>query len=220
MLVELHAMLATMDKREAEVLQRCAPANDGSPTRRERELLLSAREHYRKGLRHDRANHWLSTQYLFLSAILKKNSANDLQEWFTVARFSAREEAREGTPSQRAWAYASLIELCLLKQILGLTQHVAPDPPSDDAIECAEAMIQLVGMGAFEVHSMRNQLRRYGLWASLRDAAPNGFIKAVLHVLEPIDYPDVEPRTATESVPPPDERGFETRSGSAPYGDR
>jgi hypothetical protein len=39
-------------------------------------------------------------------------------------------------------------------------------------------------------------------------------------VLEPSGYPDAEPKTPTESVPPPDERDFETRSGSAPYGDR
>jgi hypothetical protein len=204
MLVELYGMLATMDKREAEVLQRCADReNDRNPTRKARELLLSAQQHYKKGLRHDRANHWHATQYLFLGAILGQKGSRSVGEWMAVARFSAREETREGTPSQRAWAYASLLELAVLAVILGTEPKADPAERLNKAQEDADAMLALVGMRSFEVYSTLRQFERYSLWQGLRNADAQALIRAIVTVLSaegeplrsdvPVDAPVVAP---------------------------
>jgi hypothetical protein len=184
MLIELYSMLATMDKREAEVLQRQADREkDRNPTRKARELLLSAQQHYKKGLRHDRANHWQATQYLFLCAILGQKSGKSVADWMTLARFSAREETREGTPSQRAWAYASLLELAVLGIILGTDAAAHPAERLDRAREDADAMLALVSMRSFEVYSTLRQFERYALWSGLQHPEAQRLIGEIVSVL-------------------------------------
>jgi hypothetical protein len=211
MLVELYGMLATMDKREAEVLQRCADREkDKNPTRKARELLLSAQQHYKKGLRHDRANHWHATQYLFLSAILGQKGSRSVCEWMTVARFSAREETRDGTPSERAWAFASLLELAVLGIILGTEPGESRAERVNRAREDAEAMLALVGMRSFEVYSTLRQFDRYTLWSGLQDAEAQALIGEIVAVLAaegeplPVEAPSFAPpeNDISDSSPP------------------
>jgi hypothetical protein len=216
MLVELYGMLATMDKREAEVLQRCADREkDRNPTRKARELLLSAQQHYKKGLRHDRANHWLATQYLFLCAILGQKGSRSVADWMTLARFSAREETREGTPSQRAWAYASLLELAVLGLILGIDAAADAEDRLNKAREDADAMLALVGMRSFEVYSTLRQFERYALWSGLqRPDAAQRVIEEIRTVLAaegeldrskaPVGAPSLSPpqNDVSDSSPP------------------
>jgi hypothetical protein len=183
MLIELYGMLATMDKREAEVMQRCADEKDRNPTRKARELLLSAQQHYKKGLRYDRANHWHATQYLFLCAILGQKGSKSVADWMTVARFSAREETRDGSPSQRAWAYASLLELRVLGIILGTDSAADAVERLTKAREDADAMLALVGMRSFEVYSTLRQFDRYTLWSGLQHPDAEPVIAAIVAVL-------------------------------------
>lgn len=184
MLIELYGMLATMDKREAEVLQRQADREkDRNPTRKARELLLSAQQHYKKGLRHDRANHWHATQYLFLCAILGQKGTKSVADWMTLARFSAREETRDGTPSQRAWAYASLLELAVLGVILGTDAGADTEQRLNRAREDADAMLALVSMRSFEVYSTIRQFERYALWSGLQHPEAQRLIHAIFSVL-------------------------------------
>jgi hypothetical protein len=199
MLIELYGMLATMDKREAEVLQRQADREkDRNPTRKARELLLSAQQHYKKGLRHDRANHWQATQYLFLCGILGQKGKS-IGDWMTLARFSAREETRDGTPSQRAWAYASLLELAVLGIILGTDADANPAERLNKAREDADAMLALVSMRSFEVYSTIRQFERYTLWSGLQHPEAQGLIDAILSVLAA----EGEPARISMSVGPP-----------------
>jgi hypothetical protein len=184
MLVELYSMLATMDKREAEVLQRQADRErDRNPTRKARELLLSAQQHYKKGLRHDRANHWQATQYLFLCAILGQKGGKNVADWMTLARFSAREETRDGSPSQRAWAYASLLELAVLGIILGTDAAPVSAERLDKVREDADAMLALVSMRSFEVYSTLRQFERYALWSGLQHPEAQRLIGEIVSVL-------------------------------------
>ncbi|HTV19059.1 MAG TPA: CHAT domain-containing protein [Polyangiaceae bacterium] len=183
MLIELYGMLATMDKREAEVMQRCADPKDKNPTRKARQLLLSAQQHYKKGLSFNRANHWHATQYLFLCGILGQRSQKSIADWMTVARFSSREETRDGTPSQRAWAYASLLELAVLGVILG-TDTSDPSERLQNAKEDAEAMLALVSMRSFEVYSTVRQFQRYKLWHGLQHPEAERLIGTINEVLD------------------------------------
>jgi len=185
MLVELYGMLATMDKREAEVLQRYAEQERDSknPTRKARELLLSAQQHYKKGLSYNRANHWHGTQYLFLCAILGQTRSKSIGDWMTLARFSAREETRDGTPSQRAWAYASLLELAVLGIILGTDARPSSEQRLNSAREDAEAMLALVSMRSFEVYSTVSQFKRYELWSGLQHPEAQRVIREIVNVL-------------------------------------
>lgn len=217
MLIELHGMLATMDKREAEVLQRYAERerDDETPTRQARELLLSAQQHYRKGLSLNRANHWFATQYLFLCAVLGQARSKSIVDWMTLARFSAREETRDGTPSARAWAHASLLELAVLDIILGTTPGADPDARRERALDDAEAMLALVGMRSFEVYSTLRQFERYELWAGLQNPEAQALIRALVSALAaegdptlthvPVDAPpraSVARSAAPPSAPP------------------
>jgi hypothetical protein len=205
MLIELYGMLATMDKREAEVLQRCADREkDRNPTRKARELLLSAQQHYKKGLRHDRANHWQATQYLFLCAILGQKGAKNISDWMTLARFSAREETRDGTPSQRAWAYASLLELAVLGILLGTDVGADAAERLSKAREDADAMLALVSMRSFEVYSTIRQFERYALWSGLQHPDAQRLIAAILSVLSAEDEParSIAPVDAPSLLPP------------------
>lgn len=205
MLIELYGMLATMDKREAEVLQRCADREkDRNPTRKARELLLSAQQHYKKGLRHDRANHWQATQYLFLCAILGQKGSKNISDWMTLARFSAREETRDGTPSQRAWAYASLLELAVLGILLGTDVGADAAERLNKAREDADAMLALVSMRSFEVYSTIRQFERYALWSGLQHPDAQRLIAAILSVLSAEDEParSIAPVDAPSLLPP------------------
>jgi hypothetical protein len=205
MLIELYGMLATMDKREAEVLQRCADRQkDKNPTRKARELLLSAQQHYKRGLRHDRANHWQATQYLFLCAILGQKGSKNISDWMTLARFSAREETRDGTPSQRAWAYASLLELAVLGILLGTDAGADGAERLNKAREDADAMLALVSMRSFEVYSTIRQFERYTLWSGLQHPDAQRLIATTLSVLSAEDEParSIAPVGAPSLLPP------------------
>lgn len=206
-LVELYAMLATMDKREAEVLQRQAREAHRDTPREARELLLSARQHYRTGLSRDRANHWLATQYLFIAAILGKVAARDVHDWMRMAKFSAREDSREGSASDRAYAYASLLELCVLEEILQLSDARTRAERINRALEDAEAMVALVGLRSFEVHSTLRQLKRYELWSVQIPKTAQDIIHGVIDALEPGGFGDPSrlteaPGRERESEPP------------------
>jgi len=227
MLIELYGMLATMDKREAEVLQRCADREkDRNPTRKARELLLSAQQHYKKGLRHDRANHWQATQYLFLCAILGQKGGKGVADWMTLARFSAREETRDGTPSQRAWAYASLLELAVLGIILDTDAGANPVERLNKAREDADAMLSLVSMRSFEVYSTIRQFERYALWSGLQHPEAQRVIGAILSVLAaegepgrssvPVGAPSLEPPQNDVSYSSPPESDDQLINGGTP----
>ncbi|MBW7991289.1 MAG: CHAT domain-containing protein [Planctomycetes bacterium] len=101
-------------------------------------------------------HHWVATQTLSLKAVLDKHQ--DPDTW-RLAHKIAEEELVKSIGADQAWAHGTLAELILLAKY-----HI-PDEPIGNAKkkvqEHCQAIVRLVGEGAFAVKSTRRQFKRY-----------------------------------------------------------
>jgi hypothetical protein len=200
---EIEGLCASIDKRLAFNRHVEFQMTPGGPEPKKlvrvRQLLERARAHYQEGFRLDPNMHWLGAQYVSLTVVLEKKVPLD---WFTSARLAARLALRSGTSEDRAWAHSNMAELCLLRALHPLFKRevTAEDPEVAKWVQRGLAhiqwMLKLVKPQGFQVHSSREQYRRYVEWW-FRDkewVVPQGlarqFLKALGDEQEPL--PDDE----------------------------
>ena len=163
---EYFGMLASTSKRQAEVSHRLGEEQDGV-----RELLTKACREYERAMEYERDNHWVTTQFLALKAILGRDIPQ--QDWYFAFR-SAEFDLRHATDDvERAWAHGTLAELIML----GLQMKPPPTAFTTKGQVTAEvrrhcrAIVELVGPSSEPVRSTRKQFRRYVSWWTHQ---PNG----------------------------------------------
>lgn len=171
---ETAGMIASTKKRKAEALFHASRFPDVTDSTQFAYLMLSldalseSRDAYRKAMQTNLSSHWVGVQYLSLDAVLqvaKDHGGGQLdEEAWTAVFYSATAGLTGGSASDRAYAYASLAELQLLR---GITR---PGGPTIEDIASAKDHLRhftdLVPFNSFEVYSTRRQLRRYVDWWS------------------------------------------------------
>jgi hypothetical protein len=100
--------------------------------------------------------HWTATQFLCLSAVLKKSPDRDT---FLLARKAAEFDLSKPKESLKAWAHADLAELEML------AKYHCPEKAAKNVKkrvrEHCKAIVDLMGQGSFHVDSTRRQFQRY-----------------------------------------------------------
>ena len=109
--------------------------------------------------------HWTATQFLSLSAVLKKSPDPDT---FLMARKAAEFDLAKPKKSITAWAHADLAELELLAKY-HCPEKAAKNQKKSVREHC-ETIVYLMGEGSFHVDSTRRQFQRYlDYWCKQRD---------------------------------------------------
>ncbi|MCP4676658.1 MAG: CHAT domain-containing protein [Deltaproteobacteria bacterium] len=169
-LIDSGGMIASKDKRKAELLFRAAL--NISPDNREEYLgscrlaLVDSLNGYRRAVEAESIDtvkkfHWVITQRLSLQAVLRNALDRDL--WHT-AKFMAESCIRED--KERVWSYCTLAELYLL--LLGYPEEsikgVSYDIAREKIIDSIEQIKSLSEEDDFKIHSTRTQFNRYIEW--------------------------------------------------------
>ncbi len=153
---ELHGLLASMAKREAQVRM----------SRKEQKRVLEpilrrARNHYWEAYKSNHASTWALVQYLVLQALLAKRRGPRFRhdQWAT-ARFLAERDIHATDPNVRVWALGSLIELHLLA-LLEEPSELIPKPATvrERARQYARDMNE--SSVVREIYTTRMQIFRY-----------------------------------------------------------
>jgi hypothetical protein len=165
---ELYGLLASMEKKQAEVWFRTVGNKETS-----KKLLTSSRDHYWQSFQADRKKHWTITQYLSLCAVLnkpgKENSATiraekDPANLWSLVRMISLFESVEPDPNARGWAHGTLLELYLISLIREFGFNKNAGEIERLAIEQVESLINTAGADSFEVYSTWRQIVRYTEW--------------------------------------------------------
>jgi hypothetical protein len=166
----IYGLLASAEKRKAEIFWRAADVFAGSDTDRigmYRDEALSSLEHsrdyYALAFQSARSESWALVQGMALTAVLDGVVRIKPDEW-ELARLLSEEDLKLGEPQsisatpdlrqRQAWAHSNLLELYLL-HLLGGTGR---PPLRDDHLE---EVVRVAGRDATEIHSIRRQLSRY-----------------------------------------------------------
>jgi hypothetical protein len=168
-------LLANVEKRWAELLVKFKPGESGryddtgseeeaaswTARRTSREALQEARRLYLETFRLDMGTAWAAVQYLALSVAL----GDPLDEaWWTTARTLAENGLKIARDDRRrAWERNSLIELAVLSHALP-DGHAARPRAAAEAHAHLDELLAAMGAKAFDVYSLRRQLRRYAEW--------------------------------------------------------
>jgi hypothetical protein len=100
--------------------------------------------------------HWTATQFLCLSAVLKKSPDSDT---FLLARKAAEFDLAKPKESLKAWAHADLAELEMLAKY-HYPEKAAKNQKKKVREHC-KTIVYLMGEGSFHVDSTRRQFQRY-----------------------------------------------------------
>ncbi len=196
---EILGILASTEKRQAEVVYCAAWLKDEPPTAKEHlapaiELLLRARDLYWKAFLKNPDNSWALVQYLSLAVVLKNIKEKDsqppqpevekyteqpdekLEELWTFAHILSRNQLKSTTQDEIHWAHGNLIELYLLALKLNVNL-IAGENDKEEARKRAryhiDEFLAKAERSSFEVLSTRRQIKRYLTWygeiADLRD---------------------------------------------------
>lgn len=163
--VERFGMSGAIEKRIAELRLKTGDEKGAFVSWREsRDWYREAVEKRKREVERVRVSHWVLTQYLSLSAVLKERVDS---AWWTTARemVQAQLKGSGSDVSDQAWANATLAELALLATIYG-------DDASRDRSQIREQVVahcreirRLMGDDSFHVYSTRRQFQRYlDLW--------------------------------------------------------
>ncbi len=147
------------------------PANRDRPAWLDDEevFLEKARKEYLRGVRvgsfgtvlEDWGNvHWLVTQYLSLTLILKGVLEDD--ELFPLALASCEADLRSQDQTDSVWVYATRTELALLSAFSKRKYRV--EEAWKDAIKYAEKYARAAEKNSFQTHSTSRQFKRYFGW--------------------------------------------------------
>lgn len=186
---EILGLLASTEKRHAEVLYFTAWVKGGKPDAKKQketlDLLHKAKDYYWQASQKQGDQGWVLVQYLSLAVILKskrpiegmtdQSSAaefpelmeDSLEDLWTFARIFSRKQLRSSDSSGAVWALGNLIELHLLAQVLK-SEKLPQDPIGfqDTALRYTDELLARVERTSFEIQSTRQQIKRYITWYS------------------------------------------------------
>ena len=153
-------------------------------------LLKDALGYYRKAMDEwanvGERHHWVATQALSISAVLKVPSDDYTVSAFKLARGLAERDLQRSSAEGQAWAHGTLAELDLLSLDHRLPEAgqpaASPSPEEREAVrnrvvEHCQKIVRLAGASSFQVHSTRRQFQRYvdawsrPEWADIAQAA-------------------------------------------------
>jgi hypothetical protein len=180
-LARMHGLLASTKKRYAESLFRenqlykgrgdsRAELNANEP----RKYLSDARNSYWDAFQVDRSSSWAVVQYLGLEAVLKGvvGLVANQSEWVAARVLAESDLSLKGEhqhkDQRKAMAYGSLLELCLLGQLLPpeVRGTRTNDEARVEAERLATALKRLEHPDSIELYSTRRQIERYYRWFS------------------------------------------------------
>ncbi len=136
-------------------------------------LLKDALGYYRKAMDElasvGERHHWVATQALSISAVLKVPSDVSTVSTFKLARELAERDLQRSSTEGQAWAHGTLAELDLLSLYHMPNAGHAGAPPSpvaqDDVrkrvVQHCREIVRLAGLSSFQVSSTRRQFQRY-----------------------------------------------------------
>lgn len=176
-LVDRLGMQAAAEKRIAIAWQRYAdgdgPATEMSVT----QAYEQSRKLYRRAMLMKPASHWVTTQYLSLSAVCaaRKSPAGwrpglqSLWHWWKLAQDMAHSQVCQVDAELKAWSHATLAEL----ELLSVLYPVAEMSESDEEVgrrltEHCRTIVELCSADSFTVKSTARQFERYcSVWSVL-----------------------------------------------------
>lgn len=152
--VECFGVEGATEKKLAEQYHNAEREQDAS------NALGSSLAAYHDALRAKPDDHWVSTQYLCLTAILDRGA--DPDRWASTRGIAqAKLETEKGL--DKAWAHGTLAELELLCVYHAPGMRSEEEVVSEIQRHC-DKIIELVGWGDFAVLSTRRQFLRYVDW--------------------------------------------------------
>jgi hypothetical protein len=189
---EISALLASTEKRQAEILFRTSKSKildeetGKSYVKEHFDLLEKARNYYWGSFRQKKRNAWTMVQYLSLSLILQKPEDKDndelqdksetteesnncfdktLKNLWSLAYLLSLDDMSSKDEKNRIWAYGNLIELCLLALKMKINNDQIKEGEAKDlAIKYTNALVEIAEPDSFEVYSTRRQILRYIEW--------------------------------------------------------
>lgn len=178
---EIYGLIASSEKRQAEIVFSSAMRPRVTPSEREQRLaesaglLLRARDHYGEAFAYNRSNAWVATQYLSLALVIERSekfsgstadgargrAEKDLGLLWSLSHLLSSYDLR-GQGGTLIWAHGNLLELNLLALLM--PEHPDSAEAAERAHAHADSLIELAGRDSFEVGSTRRQLFRYLEW--------------------------------------------------------
>jgi hypothetical protein len=176
----VYALLASTDKRQAEILHAWTKISWLNEERRQQtreesnKSLRKARDYYWEAFLLDRASSWAVVQYLSLTLILQKSGQlpsdierpeRDPTALWILSHILSLNDLHSEDPERTVWAYGNLVELYLLSLLMPVGHdRSSPDEAGRRALKCAHELIAVAGRDSFEVYSTRRQILRYIEW--------------------------------------------------------
>jgi CHAT domain len=187
---QIYGLLASTEKREAEILHSAARQKSTKSEERDKdrgqafELLRRARQHYWKAFLLDRSSTWAAVQHLSLTLLMKRTRDADLFSLpatdcplseeqpetdvgvlWSLCRLLSCQDIRTDNRQVRVWAHTNLAELYLLSLLM---EEGGGRPSREDArcwsIRQTDYLIETDGGDSFDVYSAWRQMRRYQQW--------------------------------------------------------
>lgn len=140
-------------------------ARAGDEKKKQAAAFKQSCDYYQRAMEIDPGNHWVITQYLSMSAVLRPNPTLDelgrsLHDVWITARQVAVWAARNSHGNDKAGALASLAELELLGTVYDLGDRTETQRKEHIDKLCRE-LIETPGTDGFLVRATRRQFQRY-----------------------------------------------------------
>ena len=166
-------------------------STEGRDNEETQRYYLKSLEHYRVTMLEAAAAninyYWCATQYLALQAIRKGSPEQDVYE--LARRLAGRDSKFGENDSTKAWAYATLAELEILRRY-----HAPSEATIDDIVKRVERycsqVIALKGPRSFHVGSTLRQFKRYR--DSWENDLWNVIVERAIEILAPSGFPEPE----------------------------
>jgi hypothetical protein len=180
--VERFGMSGAIEKRIAELRMKTGDHRGALVSWREsRDWYREAVEKRKRDVERVRVSHWVLTQYLSLSAVLKERVD---PTWWTTAREMVEAQLKVGVDaSEQAWANATLAELALLATVYGDDVSRDPSRVREQVINYCREIRRLVGDESFHVSSTCRQFQRYLDFDLWKRAEWQGIAQAAIDAL-------------------------------------
>lgn len=194
---QIYSLLASTEKRQAEVLYSAAQGSLIDPGTRDHnrvesiQLMNKARDHYWDAFMLNRSESWTLVQYLSLTLILQRlydtetttpeamttPPEKNIEALWSLARLLSLYDLLSEKRNIAVWANGNLIELYLLSLLMGPdNDRPTPQDARIQALERTNALIDGAGRDSFEVYSTERQIVRYVTWfpqiANVESAVP------------------------------------------------
>ena len=205
LLTEIYGLLGSASKRRARLHD-----HQGMSVQAE-EALCEAAGWYLKGTELQATEHWTSCQSFVLLGLgcreegwAGENERSSAREQWRVAKIAATRALQE--PSDRVWAYATLIEVELWRPVLGMSREATNEARKkcqDEATERAKGylreLIEEAKFDKFPLQSTVRQLRRYIDWWGQAGYVSPEMIERVNQLLAVVGQDRLEAKDAEQA---------------------